>query len=150
VNSVQIELGPILKQLLTLSPEQVDAELEAIQRQRAGLDAYENALRAVRTIAGSGSEPTLPDEQKPTLRKAIMRVMAEEPNRGWRPAEVRLALDEKGWGPSGKNARNQIQNRLLDMLDRSELSRRDGKYFLIDAVDLDGGGFLALQREESK
>jgi len=140
VNKFQLELGPVLRGLTGLSSDEVDAELAAIERHRATLDVYENALRAVRPLAeGNSNGPALDHEPKPTLRKAILKLMSEDQRRGWKPAEMRKALDEKGWAPTGKNARNQIQNRFLEMRERGELVREDGTYWLAAAADAAGG-----------
>jgi hypothetical protein len=140
VNQFQLQLGPVLKGLTELSSEEVDAELTAIEKHRARLDVYENALRAVRPLASGGNHgPALDQEPRPTLRKANLKLMGQDEPRGWRPAEMRAALDERGWGPTGKNARNQIQNRFLEMLNRGELVREDGIYWLAAAANAAGG-----------
>ena len=74
---------------------------------------------------------------RPTIRQAIVLVMnAYAAERIWRPGEVIAELDSRGWLPEAPSARQMVRNRMLSMVERGELERRDpgGYYKLADHI----------------
>jgi len=136
---VPIPEDSLLRVLRNLDRRQLVRELNSIDAQRRELDTYEQLVRLVLDLAhgsganggpgadrggeGGGIAPEALSEKPPTLRRAVLAVMAQEPSRIWRPADVLHRLTELGWAPVGRNARNQVQNRFSDMLSRGEVSR---------------------------
>ncbi len=67
---------------------------------------------------------------KPTLRQAIVAVMSEDGDleRSWRPADVRAALQRRGWMPEAKSGPQMVRNRLGTMHSEGDLDKDDNGY----------------------
>lgn len=162
--TVPIPKDSLLGVLRNLDRRELVRELRSIDAQRRELDTYEQLVRLVLDLAhgptANGAAPAPADadetdaeevqsERPSTLRGAVMAVMAQEPSRIWRPADVLHRLTELGWAPLGKNARNQVQNRFSDMLSRGEVSRVGaGQYQL--AASYQEAAQLHLRNDESE
>ncbi len=149
---------------LELSPEAFREELETVKDHRRALKARDHQLARhqswleqgieyadSRTLAGShGGQPekvvspeTIFDasSSKPTIRQAVVLVMIASPSeRLWRPAEVINEIDHRGWLPKAKTARQMVRNRMLSMVEKGELVRREpGRYYQL-ASDIRAAG----------
>jgi hypothetical protein len=98
-------------------------------------------LRPEVVFAGRGTTPT--------IRQAIALVMNDSPSeRLWRPAEVIEAIGRRGWLPSAKSATQMIRNRMLSMLERGELVKRDpGGYYQL-APEIRNTGLLRVDHDD--
>jgi hypothetical protein len=70
-----------------------------------------------------------------TLRQSILTVMATEPGRAWKPAEVIEALERQGRMPTAKSGAQMVRNRLLAMTegDNPDLTRDGDGYYQLAA-----------------
>jgi hypothetical protein len=86
---------------------------------------------------------------KPTIRQAVVLAMkAQPPERLWKPADVIEDLEQRGWLPEAKSAHQMIRNRMLAMLERGELVRRDPGGFYQLAPDIRNTGLLMDDPED--
>ncbi|HEX4436099.1 MAG TPA: hypothetical protein VH061_04815 [Solirubrobacteraceae bacterium] len=87
---------------------------------------------------------------RPTIRQAIVLAMlAFPPERVWRPAEVIEELDRRGWLPAAKSSHQMIRNRMLSMVERGELLKRDPGGFYKLADDIRNTGLMPVEPEDS-
>jgi hypothetical protein len=69
---------------------------------------------------------------RPSLRKAILAVMAEDPERVWKKSEIMAQLKNHGWEPKGGKPSSQLATRLAEMIGRGEVRRVSvGHYTLV-------------------
>lgn len=79
------------------------------------------------------SEPDTPSANgdKPTLRKAILTVMREHPNRTWKVESVISELRRRDWLPGGANGEHRTRSVLAQMHRKGQAKRIDrGRYRL--------------------
>ena len=69
------------------------------------------------------------------LRRAIIHILDEAPERVWDRDEVMAELDMRGWAPGGKNPRNTLSTRLAEMANEGQIRRA-------------GEGFTSLRNRE--
>jgi hypothetical protein len=155
-----------------MPPEAFRKELEAVKDARRELKGRDNQLARRQSWLEQGieytetaapAEPgngttrrTVPPEMifeetktKPTVRQAVALVMiASQPERLWRPAEVIEEIDRQGWLPRAKTAHQMVRNRMISMLDRGELVKRDpGGYYQL-APEIRNTGLIQGRPDE--
>jgi hypothetical protein len=82
--------------------------------------------------AGAGET----EEGKPTLRRAILRVMNERPTSTWAAERVIDELGHRRWLPNGKNAEHTVRSMLANMKNQGQLKRvARGRYRLAPSED---------------
>jgi len=136
-------------------------ELEEIVLRRRKLHAEDNRLSRRANWLRQGIEyaegeaqngtvreaptPVADGRIRPTIRQAIVLAMkAFQAERVWRPAEVIAELDARGWLPEAKSAHQMVRNRMLSMVERGELEKRDpGGYYKL-ADDIRNTGLLLI------
>jgi hypothetical protein len=135
---------PILQALLSYSKSELERELAEIERQRAQLEIHQSLIRLTLRLRESADtngkketaveQPTVRTRKRrgegPSLREAISVVMAERPG-VWMSDDIMTALEAHGWAPRGTKPRNQLGNRLREMVDRGELMRVGKGYALV-------------------
>jgi hypothetical protein len=89
---------------------------------------------------------------KPTIRQAIVLAMkGSAPERVWRPAEVIEELGRLDWLPEAKTAHQMVRNRMLAMVERGELEKRDpGGYYRLADDDVRNTGDKDLPKNPNK
>lgn len=122
--------------------KQVENELEAgkemvarAEAQLATLDQMESLLVSARVGETASGVPYVPGAAPP-LKKAILTVLDERPERRWDRDELYAELVRRGWGPGGANPRNTFTSRLRDLEKEGRL-RRIGRD---DFTSLKAGG----------
>jgi hypothetical protein len=87
------------------------------------------------TATASAPAPTIETRNgRPSLRRAILAVMAVEPTRVWRKKQIFLALKNMGWESRGQKPEAQLATRLAEMIERGEIVRVSvGHYMLADS-----------------
>jgi hypothetical protein len=140
-----------------LSEKELVAELNEVQRQIAALNTHAELVQLVLrfkeatgttvrppaahakagagsvTVAGGGSATVAATggTDRPTLKAAILSLMADSPHKVWTPTELHAALDAKGWAPEGTAARAQISNRLAALVKSMQVTKLGkGRYAL--------------------
>jgi len=107
--------------------KQVQNELEAARDATARAEAQLAALDQLESlIETSGVVEPVPTA--PSLKKAIVAILDEQPGRLWSRDELFDELVRRGWGPGGGNPRNTYTSRLRDLEKEGRLRRvgRDG------------------------
>jgi hypothetical protein len=122
----------------------LQADVREVKRAQAQLqthlDLLEMAIRVKLAQTGESIAPDLdelaPDE-RPSLREAIIRVMADRPSRAWKPREIYAELEKRNWQPRGVNGKNQLHARLSKMNASNQVVARNGSYTLPTIVDVE-------------
>jgi hypothetical protein len=115
---------------LTEIRKQVDNELQAGKEMVARAEAQLHALDQLEILISRVGE-TAPGlayvrTAAPPLKKAILTVLDERPDRRWDRDELYAELVRRGWGPGGTNPRNTFTSRLRD-LEKEQRLRRIGR-----------------------
>jgi hypothetical protein len=125
------------------SPELIDTRVNAlrqeVQAKRKELSRLEAELEwweVGRKFFGSeadGGDPGAAMAKKPTLRRAIVRVMLTKPKSSWLTETIIAELRGRDWLPTGKNAPHRTRSMLAQMARDDELKRTGrGRYRLAD------------------
>lgn len=145
-------------------------ELDSVKTERQRLKALDAELgrkqswleQGIEYVGGDEPVPTesiqelVPPEvlfedarTKPTIRQAIILAMkAHPPERLWKPADVIDEMERRKWLPEAKTAHQMVRNRMLAMLERGELVRRDPGGFYQLAPDVRNTGLLMDDPED--
>jgi hypothetical protein len=89
------------------------SRLEAAKENVAELEAQLDWWRKGRDLYGASNSKGA--EQKPTLAKAILRVMDEGDQTEWPTAAIIEALKSRGWMPNGTSAVHAVRARLAKL-----------------------------------
>lgn len=88
-------------------------QLETAREHVAELETQLDWWRKGRDLYGASNSKGA--EQKPTLAKAILRVMDEGDQTEWPTAAIIEALESRGWMPNGTSAVHAVRARLAKL-----------------------------------
>jgi hypothetical protein len=113
-----------LKQMRKQVENELEVAREAAARAEAQLVALDQLESLIETTGVAEPVPTT----APSLKKAIVAILDEQPERLWFRDELFNELLRRGWGPGGGNPRNTYTSRLRDLEKEGRLHRvgRDG------------------------
>jgi hypothetical protein len=101
----------------------IEAELALVERAMAG-KAASTGVRPVSTRPANGRGPS-----RGSLRNQILKVVRELD--GIDRKQLLPELERRGLAPRGKNPRNTVNSRVLEMVVRGELRRDDDDFLLL-------------------
>lgn len=117
-------------QMLARSKEQL-AAVKELERVLA------NGTPAEGQQSVPGIEPARPTSLKPvkaanapSLRRAILLLLAEEPGISWTRDDLLAELNRRGWGPTSQAPRNTLNSRLFELTKAGIVSRYGDAYAL--------------------
>ena len=116
---------------------QVEHELNAARQAVARAEAQLKALDQLQTLideanaSKDSSELTLvPVTAAPPLKRAIVLVLDEHPDRRWHRNELYSEIVRRGWGPGGRSPKNTFTSRLRDLEKETRIRRFGRDYFM--------------------
>jgi hypothetical protein len=81
------------------------------------------------TARSNATAETTTPEAPITMRGAVLTLLAENPNRPWKQAEIRQALVRRGWMPSDESRAHYLGVVLSKMARNGELERPERGYY---------------------
>jgi len=136
---------PIAPAVIAKRIGELRTEVDAVETRLAALRAelawYEDGKRlfgdaprdpdAEPPLPGLDPEPSPVNGAKPTLREAILTIMAERPNKTWPVESVIAELRQREWLPTGTHAEHRTRSTLAQMHRKGQAKRMDrGRYRL--------------------
>jgi hypothetical protein len=95
------------------------------------------ATDVVREVRNERNASTLVDMasrlSKPALTKAILTVVATQPEASWPADQILSELNERGWAPGGRTPRNSLDATLSTLTKRGQLERVDRATYRLTA-----------------
>jgi hypothetical protein len=126
-----------MESLLATPLADLQADVREVRRAQAHLqthlDLLEMAIRVKVAQTGEDIERELDElgqDERPSLREGIIRIMAERPARAWKPKEIYAELEKRDWQPRGMNGKSQLHARLSKMNKVGQVRGRGGQYTL--------------------
>src|SRR5438552_18095850 len=115
--------------LAAFPASEAKATLHELEAKRAELDHQINGLRALLDMVGpteNGSQAQLPlngHSKVPAGMDAVERILAENPKRVWKRAELHKELARRGWFAEGEAGRRTLGSVLHRMVRRGRVAR---------------------------
>lgn len=133
-------IAAIQRELTSLGAEiaELDAQRAIKADRKAGLEKALEGLQQVMGEAAAASEPSgspVTSNGRPTYKEAVLRVMAERPNKSWRLTDIRDEALKRGWvAPSNANPLETLRVAANELVKKGNRLRKRGPglYLYVD------------------